>query len=142
MITSTSTSTAHIERLWSLVSDVGRWPEMLPTFTSVRALGPGVPGGPLELGSRFEVRQPALAKAVWTVTDCQPERRFTWVACSLGVATAATHEITTDGGGCRLELTLDWSGPLAPLVRRVYGARAARMLEVEANTFAHRAQSA
>ncbi len=142
MITVESTSATHCERLWSLVSDVERWPEMLPTVTSVRPLGPDQPNRTVECGSRFELRQPGLATAVWTVTEWQPGRRFSWLARFPGAVTTATHEVSATARGCRLELTLDWSGPLAPLVRRFYGARVARMLEVEANTFAHLGQSA
>ena len=137
MITAESTSSAGCERLWSLVSDVEKWPEMLPTVTSVRALGPS---GPVDRGSRFEVRQPGLAKAVWEVTEWQPGRGFGWVARSPGVVTTATHQVSAAGAGSRLDLTLEWSGPLAPVVRRFYGGRAARMVALEATTFADLAQ--
>lgn len=138
MIRAESTTETDGQRLWELVGDIERWPQLLPTVSSVNPLDDRSTCG---IGSRFEVRQPGLAKAVWEVTQWQPGRRFTWAARSIGVLTTATHEVSADGSGARLTLTLDWSGPLAPLVRRVYGRRVATMVELEAATFARLAQS-
>lgn len=138
MICTESTTESDGERLWELVGHIERWPPLLPTVTSVKPL---TDGDACAVGSRFEVRQPGLAKAEWEVTKWEPGRGFTWASRSLAVVTTATHEITANGSGSRLTLTLDWSGPLAPLVRRVYGRRVRAMVELEAATFARLAQS-
>src|SRR4051794_7328012 len=110
MIRATARSTATPDLLWSLVSDVERWGDRLPTVDVVRPLG----SGPRGVGSRFEVRQPRLPKAVWEVTDWQQEgRSFTWVSTSPGIRSTAVHTVRDDPGGSTLDLSLEWSGPLA-----------------------------
>jgi Polyketide cyclase / dehydrase and lipid transport len=137
MIQATARSAAGPDRLWSVAGDVERWGDRLPTVDSVRPLGSGPPG----VGSRFEVRQPGLPKAVWEVTDWQPGRSFTWVSSSPGIRSTAVHTVhAEDGGGSRLDLSLDWSGPLAPLLNLLIGRKARGMVEVEAETFARLAE--
>jgi carbon monoxide dehydrogenase subunit G len=134
---------ADAQRLWSLVSDLERWDELLPTVQQITRIGPE---GPIGVGTRFAVRQPGLPKAVYEVTDWRPGRGFTWVASAGGVRTTASHEVleagrSTDGAsGCRLVLKLTWSGPLAGLVRLLLGAKAQRMVEQEAASFAELAE--
>jgi hypothetical protein len=135
MIQATARSTASPDRLWSLASDVERWGDRLPTVDSVRPLG----SGPVGVGSRFEVRQPRLPKAVWEVTDWQG-RSFTWVSSSPGIRSTAVHSVHDDGDGSRLELSLRWSGPLAWLLELLIGRMARSMVETEAETFARLAE--
>jgi hypothetical protein len=131
MIEAMARSAATPDLLWSVASDVDRWGDRLPTVDSVRALGSAPPG----VGSRFEVRQPGLPKAVWEVTDWQEGRSFTWVSSSPGIRSTAVHTVHQDGEGSRLDLSLDWSGPLAPLLKLLIGRKARGMVEVEAETF-------
>jgi F420H(2)-dependent quinone reductase len=132
MIRATAWSAATPERLWAIASDVERWGERLPTVHSVRALDSG-PTGP---GSRFVVRQPGLPRATWEVTDWQPGRSFTWVSSSPGIRSTAVHDVREDGDGSRLDLALEWSGPLARVLELLIGRRARGMVETEARTFA------
>lgn len=132
MIRATARSTATRDRLWSLASDVEHWGDRLPTVNAVRPLG----SGPTGVGSRFEVRQPGLPKAVWEVTDWQGGRSFTWVSDSRGIRSTAVHAVEDDGAGSRLDLSLKWSGPLARVLELLIGRKARAMVEVEAETFA------
>jgi hypothetical protein len=137
MIRAAASSAASPDRLWSIASDVERWGDRLPTVTSVRPLG----AGPVAVGSRFEVRQPGLPKAVWEVTDWQDQARsFTWESTAVGLHTTATHSVSADGDGSKLELSLEWAGPLAGVVRMVMGRKARGMVETEAETFARLAE--
>ena len=138
MIEASSTSSAPPDRLWLVVSEVERWGERLPTFTSVQAVEPWRAVG---VGSRFEVRQPALPSATYEVTDWEPGRSFTWVARSPGVTTTATHTVTARDGGSAVDLALDWSGPLAPVIRLLLGRRAQGMVESEAQTMCRLAEA-
>ncbi len=132
MIRATARSAATPDRLWSIVSDVERWGDRLPTVDLVRPLG----SGPTGVGSKFEVRQPGLPKAVWEVTDWQHQgRSFTWVSVSPGIRSEAVHTVHDDGGGSRLDLSLEWSGPLAPVLELLIGRKARGMVETEAETF-------
>ena len=122
--------------MWALASDVEHWGDRLPTVDSVRRLS----SGPKVVGSRYEVRQPGLPKAVWEVTDWQPGSSFTWVSSSPGIRSEAVHTVTADADGSRLDLSLQWSGPLAWLLERLIGRKAQGMVETEATTFARLAE--
>ncbi len=124
---------AGVDRVWDLVGDVEHWDDLLPTMQRVTRIDGGGPAGE---GSRFEVRQPGLPKAVYEITDWEPDVGFTWVAASTGVRTKATHEIRPSNGGALLVLGIEWSGPLAGLVGLLMGRKARRMVEQEADTFA------
>lgn len=128
---------ASADRVWTLVSDLEAWDRMLPTMQQVRRLDGD---GPVRAGARFEVRQPGLPKAVYEVTEWRPGAGFTWVSSSPGVRTTATHEVGTEHGKTRLRLGVEWSGPLAWLIRLLVGAKARRMVEQEADTFARLAE--
>jgi uncharacterized protein YndB with AHSA1/START domain len=130
---------ASPERLWAFVGDVERWAELLPTIRRVVRLGPD---GPVGVGARFEVHQPGLPKAVYEVTDWQPGRGFTWVSSAPGVRTTAVHTLAPRDGGTRLVLGIDWSGPLAGLVRLLVGSKARGMVAQEADTFVVLAEGA
>lgn len=121
-----------------MVSDVSRWPEILTTVDEVELIGePDTVG----VGSRFRVRQPGLATAVYVVTKWQEGHGFTWEAQSVGVHTIATHSITPSETGSRLKLSIDWTGAISGLVRLIYGRRAQRMVTIEADTFVRLAAS-
>jgi hypothetical protein len=122
--------------LWSLASDVEHWGVRLPTVYSVRPLGTG----PIGAGSRFEVRQPGLPRAVWEITDWREARSFTWVSASPGIRSTAVHSVQQDGAGARLDLTLEWSGLLARVIELLIGRKARGMVETEAATFARLAE--
>ena len=119
--------------MWSLVGDVERWDDLLPTVQQVTRLDGG---GPVGVGARFEVRQPGLPKAVYEITEWEPRVGFTWVASAAGVRTTATHEIRSQDGQTLLVLGIAWTGPLAGLVRLLMATKARRMVEQEADTFA------
>lgn len=137
MISASSTSSGSPDRLWLLVSEVEQWGDRLPTFTSVRALEPWRDVG---VGSRFEVRQPRLPASVYEMTEWTPGRTFTWVAHAPGITTTATHTVSAREGGSVVDLALEWSGPLAAVVRMLLGRRAQAMVESEAETMCRLAE--
>lgn len=119
------------EALWAVLSDLDTWGERLPTMERVtRVEG----DGPIGVGARFEVSQPGLATSTYEITEWTPGVGFTWRAAVPGVRTAATHEIRPIDGRSRLVLGLAWRGPLAGIVRLVYGRRTKKMLGQEAET--------
>ncbi len=127
------------DRVWNLVSDVERWDRMLPTMKRVARTD--AHEGPPGVGARFEVMQPGLPKAVYEITEWRPGRGFTWESSAPGVRTVAGHELAAENGQTRLTLSIAWSGPLAGVVRLLLGAKARRMVEQEAETFARLAES-
>lgn len=131
---SSAHSLASVTEMWRLLCDVERWAEMLPTMTSVEAMQTA---GPPAAGSRYRVRQPGLAPAVYEITEWHPQEGFVWAACTVGLVTTARHAISGVETGSQLELEIEWSGPLSPIIRRFYGRKALQMIETEATTFAH-----
>lgn len=99
--------------VWAVTLDIERWPEWLPTVTSVRRLG----GGALVPGSVARLAQPGRPPADWTVLTVEPERRFVWETRRAGLWMRATHELAPDGPGTHNRLRLEAGGLLALLLR-------------------------
>jgi uncharacterized membrane protein len=103
------------ERIWSVLTDVERWPEWNPTVKSAKRLEPGA----LAVGSRTKIVQPKLMPAVWRVTELDEDSAtFVWLASRPGVKVIATHLIDGIGDGCRVTLALNYGGLLGPLIAR------------------------
>ena len=111
---------APAERLWTVVHDVARWPDLVETVTSVERLD----DGPLAVGSRARVTQPRLPTSEYVVTAHEPGRSFTWESVSPGVRVTATHEVAAVGAGrSTLRLSVRQTGLVgvlsAPFFRRL-----------------------
>ncbi|GII77889.1 hypothetical protein Sru01_28710 [Sphaerisporangium rufum] len=129
---------AGAERVWSVLSDIDRWPEWSESVTSARRLD----GGPLTVGSRAAVTQPKLRPATWTVTELEPGIRFDWVSKNPGVVTVGGHRLTPQGDGrTAAVLTIEHRGPLAPLVRLFIGRLTRRYMEMEVAGLKRRSES-
>jgi len=105
------------EKVFAVLCDVEHWPEWTATMTNVQRLDKG----PLAVGSRAQVRQPRLRPAVWQVTEFEDNRNFTWTTRAPGLRMKAGHLVEPRGSGSRVALTFEMSGPIAPLMSRVYG---------------------
>lgn len=136
MITASAECTASTTQLWGVLGDLERWGDLLPTFLWVRHLGQG----PVGVGSRFRVRQPGLPAAVYAITAWEPGQGFAWASRAPGVQSRATHTIVPTGPGCRLDLSFDWVGPLAPAVRALAGSKGAAMVQSEVETLTRLAE--
>ena len=97
---------AEPKTVFTVLCDVERWPNWTPTMTQVRRLE----GGAFGLGSRAEVQQPKLKTAVWTVSEFEPDRNFTWRTGAAGVRMTAAHEVEATRSGCRVTLSVDVEG--------------------------------
>jgi hypothetical protein len=127
---------ADPDTVWGYVGRLADWAALLPTVDQVEPLQSDT----TRIGSRYALRQPALPRLVYEVTEWVPGQRFTWVATAAGVRTVATHEAVPAGEGTRLRLGLRWDGPLNPLVRLLFTRRTRRYVELEAETFARLAE--
>src|SRR3954464_11991754 len=100
------TIAAPIGVVWSVFTDVERWPTWASSFTSVELID-----GPMRLGAKARIRQPWLPTVVWEVTKWEPTRSWTWVATSPGARSEASHTLTRSGEGTIAEQTITSSGP-------------------------------
>ena len=120
---------APAELVWAELIDVERWPRSTASMTTVTRLD----AGPLRVGSRARVEQPKLPPIVWTVTDLQPPREFTWLVRSPGVTTIASHRLTpASDDGVTLTLAIERTGLLALLVDRLTDGLTRRYMAMEA----------
>lgn len=126
------------EQVWAVMSDVERWPEWTASVTRVERLDER----PFGAGSRARVRQPRLPVAVWTVTAFETGRYFEWHNAGPGLKSVGGHRVEAAGRtASRVTLSIDWSGPLAPLVRLFYGKLSRRYVEMEAQGLKRRCEA-
>lgn len=129
---------ADVERVWALTLDVERWPELTPTITEVARLD----DGPLAVGSRARITQPAQRPAIWTVSRLEPGAAFEWWTKVGPVTMTGGHHLRPDPRGCVNLLTLDMTGHGAGLVARLAGRRIAAAIERENRGFKQEAEAA
>lgn len=98
------------DTVWATIKDVERWHEWTESINSVELLD----GASLAVGSKARVRQPKLPPAVWTVTDVQEGREFSWKARGPGFTSTGIHRVEPrPEGGSRATLGIHMDGPLA-----------------------------
>ncbi len=125
---------APVQRVWDVLFDVARWPEWTPTIKSVERLE----DGPFQVGSRAEVRQPKLPRAVWEVTEVVDGQSFTWEATGPGLRTIARHEVVPDADGTEVTLSIEQTGPMGVVAGIVWGRLTQRYIELEAESLGKR----
>ena len=122
--------------VFSLNTDIERWPSLTPTVTSVERLDEG----PLRVGSQARIKQPGQRPAVWTVASLEPDQRFVWGANSPGVRIIATHLVEPTPSGARNLLRLELAGLGARLLWPILRRRLLKVLEAENEGFQREAQ--
>lgn len=129
---------ASAERIWTVLAAVERWQEWTPTITRVEPLDPG----PFNTGSRFRVVQPRLRPAVWTVTESEPSKGFTWESRTPGLCMSAEHVIRSRSGNeSEVVLRMTFSGLLGTVVGRLYKNLTEKYLAQEAATLKRRIET-
>lgn len=68
---------------------------------------------------------------VWTITELEPMRTFTWVAGQPGLRLTAVHRIDDVTDHVRTTLEFVMTGPLAWLGSLLAGSRVRRYLDME-----------
>ena len=124
--------------VWDSFIHIEAWPQWIRSIRAVRRLDEG----PLRPGSSARISQPGLLPATWTVTRLDPGRVFSWESTAPGVVTAADHEVSVSGDRTDVVLRIRQRGPLAPLVRAIYGRRIRRFLDLEARGHVRAAEAA
>src|ERR1700722_12821633 len=129
---------APAEKVFAELGDVERWPEWTSTMTRVKRIDQG----PFAVGSSAHVHQPRLRPAVWRVTALEEQCNFTWIPSSLVLSMSASHLIEPQGAGCRVVLSLELSGFIAPLASRLYGGLMERYITTGSQGLKRRGESA
>lgn len=119
---------APVSRVWSVWTDVERWPEWTRSMNRVQLINQR----PFAAGSKARIRQPGLPPATWRITRVESEKLFVWESATLGLKTVATHSIEARaGGGAIAKMRLETRGPLAFLLQ-AFSAKAHQYLGMEA----------
>jgi uncharacterized membrane protein len=126
---------APIEVVWSVFTDVERWPTWASSFTSVELID-----GPMRLGAKARIRQPGLPVVVWEVTRWEPGRSWTWTATGPGARTDASHVLTRVGERTLAEQSIVPSGPIGRLAALVWRSLTRRYLAIEAEGLKKRSE--
>ena len=129
---------APVDIVWSVYSDVARWPEWTASVTSVDL----DPPGPLALGSRARIKQPRLPRVEWTVTALEPGREWVWQNKAPGATSVAAHSVTAAGDGrTHVELWIDQRGVIGRAVGLLVRRMTRRYLRMEAEGLKRRSES-
>src|SRR5262245_52786882 len=118
---------APIEVVWSVFTDVERWPTWASSFTSVELID-----GPMRLGAKARIRQPRLPTVVWEVTKWEPGRSWTWTTQSPRARTEASDVLTRSGQGTVAEQSIVSSGRIGWLAALTWRSLTRRYLAIEA----------
>jgi uncharacterized protein YndB with AHSA1/START domain len=114
--------------VWDVFVDVEQWPDWTASVERIVPLdGPGI-----EVGKRFEIKQPRMPKLVWEVTAVDPGVSWTWRQRSPGGTTLATHEVIPQGDRTLVRQRIDQRGPIGVAVGLVMRRLTRRYLELEA----------
>lgn len=124
------------ERVYSIISDVEKWPEITKSVNSVTLLTPG----PLAVGSEVRISQPKFGTRVWRVTAVEPGKSFTWETNGGGARMVATHTVTPRDGGSTLTLIVDSTGLAVTLFGWMMAGTGRRFMEMEAAGVKRRAE--
>ena len=123
---------------WRVLAEVERWPDWTPTVARVERLD----SGPLGVGSRVRITQPKLRPGIWTVTEWNPGRSFTWIQRAPGLRIVADHSVGAGSRGSTLELRVRFEGLLGGFVGRIYGRLTERYMNLEADGLRSRCERA
>jgi uncharacterized membrane protein len=129
---------APAERVWSVMTDVERWPEWTASISKVERLD----HGPFGLGSRARITQPKLGRVVWTVTAFEPNRYFAWTTSAAGTTGIAEHQVSPGpGDSVSVTLTIRQTGLLAPLIALLTAGLTRRYLNMETQGLKRRVEA-
>ncbi|HEX2578065.1 MAG TPA: SRPBCC family protein [Aquihabitans sp.] len=114
--------------VWDVFADVERWHEWTASIERITPLDePGI-----QVGRRFEIKQPRFPKLVWEVTAVEPGRSWTWRQSSPGGTTFATHWVRPlDGDRTLVEQRIDQRGPIGVAVGVITRTLTRRYLQME-----------
>ena len=119
---------APADVVWRVFSEVENWPAMTESVTSLRALD----GAELEVGRRYEIKQPRLPKAKWVVKELTPGRSWSWTVAAPGNTTTGIHEVTDLGDGrTQVRQAIEQTGVIGAAIGKLMQKMTVRYLDME-----------
>jgi uncharacterized protein YndB with AHSA1/START domain len=129
---------AGITDVWTIYSDVARWPEWTASVRTVEYID----GREVREGARVRIDQPKLPTAEWEVTTVEPGHSWTWIAKGPGVRTTATHTLVpVDSATTRVHQTIEQHGPVGTIIGLIYAKLTRDYLRMEAAGLKQRCES-
>jgi uncharacterized membrane protein len=123
--------------VWDVFAEVERWGEWTASIQRIVALD----GPELEVGRRFEIKQPHMPRLVWEVTALVPGSSWTWRQRSPGGTTFATHEVVAQAPDRTLvRQRIDQRGPVGLAVGVLMRRTTRRYLELEGQGLKRRSE--
>lgn len=112
---------APTQVIWETMIDVEEWPRWASYMNNLSKQD----RGPLAVGSRVRVVPKGMPGWVWTVTEYDPPRSYTWTTqLAPGLGLVAGHVVEPKDQGTMATLSLATSGPigavLSPLLSLVF----------------------
>jgi hypothetical protein len=123
---------ASVASVWAATIDIEGLPSLTPTVTSVERLDTG----PLAVGSKARLKQPAQGAKVWTVTHMDTNQYFAWETKIAGCCMIGSHALTPTDAGCRNHIAITITGFGSGLLSRLAGASIRKALATENAGFA------
>ena len=114
--------------MWDVFSAVEQWPDWAASVDRVTPLD----GPALQIGRRFEIKQPRLPKIVWEVTSVKPGASWIWRQRSLGATTFASHDLTAESSTRTVaRQRIEQRGPLGVIAGLLTRRLTRRYLQME-----------
>jgi uncharacterized protein YndB with AHSA1/START domain len=126
---------APAERVWTTLTDIERMPEWTASMKDVKLLGES-----FAVGAKARIEQPKMRPLVWTVTELEPQRSFTWTATTAGLRLTGGHRLAAGPDNVSVTLSFAVNGLLAPLFAPLIGARIREYLQMEAEGLKRRSE--
>ena len=130
----TVVTSARAEVVWKVLTDVERWRDWTPTVLEIKPVN----GSGLAVGARYRVVQPKLRPAIYEVTDCVPNQRFTWKQKFPGGALLAEHRLTPRTWGTEVELSFTSKGLTANIAASLFSKMIREYVATEARSLKRR----
>lgn len=130
-------TSASPDVVWRILAAVERWRDWTPTILEVKPLT----DGGLQIGARYRVTQPKLWPAVYEVTECVPNKAFTWAQKFPGGEMIADHRIAPRNGQTEVELSFCSKGLLANIISMAFSKTIRDYVATEARSLSMQCES-
>lgn len=125
------------DKVWATITDVERWPGWTESVHDLSLTS----AGEFAVGSSARIDLAGGRPSVWTVTELDPGRTFTWESKAPGVLSVASHVLEPRDGGARVTLWVKNTGFLATILSPYLAYVGKRNLKWESEGLKRRCES-